>query len=309
MKRNYYKKSRKARSFRKKTPVRSSLLSKQLAVMYNPFSTATDTPKVPDGQLTNSLGERLNFVFEFDKSSLQITGDNFVATCVLAATPKFLMTAQGTFSGAPLRFVNKNGNFVDTLVGIEPWLNQLSESAQIRKVRMVSIGYRFALMNNSDNNEGWFMAARNDNLSTGPLYTDPQVCNGFVAGKLRDIHKYQFTLHPNGRVFPFLGKALADPVDVNVDPVHYIEEEDRFSTKTSQTSGFDTISLKISGGADTKLMCHVSANIEFTIERDQALYRYQTSCIAQPNVVDAIIPKLRADGRAAVPFTGSFPLA
>lgn len=306
MKKSYYRKSSRARSFRKKSKG-STLLSKQLAVIYNPFSTATDTPKVPDGQCVNSLGERLNFVTELDKAAVGDTApeSQFVMEALLSASMKTPISVAKSFKNdtAVVHF-NNTGTFASTIPDGGNWIQKLTEASQIRKVRVVSMGYRFSLMNNADNNEGWFMAARNDSVSQGIQYKDPQDCNGFVAGKLRDIHKYQFTLQPNGREFPFLpnppgGTTGHDP-EINTTIV---------ANTYLSTSGFDTISVKFSGGKDTKLMVHISANIEFTITNGGALYRYQTTCLAYPNVIDKILPKLRADVRAAVPFTGSFPLA
>lgn len=312
MKKSYYKKAAKARSYRKKRYTGSnggsSILSKQLAVMYNPFSTATDTPKIPDGSTSSSLGERLNFVFEFDKTHVGnlLDTETLVAELSLSASYETLIRLSKKFSVTENKVYSLHESSVQENLPstfADSWLNQLNQ-ADIDKVRIVSCGYRFSLMNNADDNEGWFMAARMDTSTVGAVYKDPQICNGFVAGKLRDIHKYQFTLHPSGREFPWLTGFLGQ------GHWHSSDTGEQFAnTVEDRHSGFDTIALKISGGKTTKLMCHISVNVEFCIKESAGLFRYQTVSLAYPQMVDSIIPKLRADPRAAIPVTGSFPVA
>ena len=221
-----------------KQNVRKSKGSDQLSVYVNPWSTATTNPKVPDGKCRLSTGLRLQNVHEYlndnngpmefiifpgcacGLSANSRTVDNSMPPGSISAVGSegdLLYENHGTFTPS------KNGNF-------EVFVQE--RSAAIAKWRLVSQAVRFTLINNADENDGWFEAIRftvtsdygkliaKRTAATGGVGyvapTDGQANPGngpghdsifdnignlvehpsYISGKLRDIHRYQFQLRP-----------------------------------------------------------------------------------------------------------------
>ena len=305
MKKSYIRRSTKRRSkkrsYGRTKSYSSSPAYKQLAVMINPFSSATDQPKVPDGSYSESFGERLNFIstLAHDSADTKVTNFDFISGMKILFRPSFdypYIVYDGAGAG---KLPTNTPTFVPhgtTLT--DPYTKGFVAKEDLKSVRIVSVGYRIQLMNNADDNEGFFSVGRKNPTSGGPLWEKPEKLTGFVCGKLRDIHKYQFNLHPTGRQYENL--SLESP---------YYDENTNSLNVDAGTNGFDEICLFLSGGLNTKIMIFTSINFEFCLKSTKEMARFQTSCYAYPNLVDAYLPKIKRDIRAAVPLTGSFPLA
>lgn len=143
---------------------------------------------------------------------------------------------------------------------------------EVAKWRLVSAGAKITLINNSDSNEGYFEAVRVSfhgvtglvdpamvkntlsHLIDGQLLDQPS----YVSGKLRDIHKYAFSLKPDG-----------------------INHDFELPTVTLD-GGFDAILIKIvgravaAGSGGTQVLVHTASNQEVVYTPQSRFVRFQT---------------------------------
>ena len=155
---------------------------------------------------------------------------------------------------------------------------QLSDGeipVELSKWRLISSGIKLSLINNSDSNDGYFEAIRFTsgltqggnvdqsilraelaNIVTSSMIDQPS----YVAGKLRDIHKYQFQLKPDGINHDFQdNKAYLD-------------------------NGFDMVLIRIQGRDDqaggdtskTQLLAHAVSNQEMVYSITSKWSRFHT---------------------------------
>jgi hypothetical protein len=141
--------------------VRSSSTAKQLAVMVNPFSVSTTNPKIPDGLGVTTAGLRLQ-----SAGPLNAANGQTIIHCILhPGLPSGMATCRSTV-GSPAAPVAGSCQYWPysnhiSLNSIDSYdrIGQTSDT-QISKWRLVSQGLRLSLINNSDNNEGWWQACR-----------------------------------------------------------------------------------------------------------------------------------------------------
>jgi hypothetical protein len=249
-----------------------------LAVYANPFSTACTSPRIPDNKVYSSCGVRVQAVGEFTNDTtapmemLLFPGLNnsfFATSCI------------GGVNGA-LPFTN-HGKFSLALVQ--------DPASSVHKWRQVSCGMKVTLVNNSDENDGWFEAIRVQGSDSSGFGVQPQLAgpDGFVGspggvpvmpainvgitnlvehptyitGKLRDIHKYMFQLNPQGSDHEF--QIIARPPDVTI-------------AQLLDNENFDMIYLRVWGRAGastpTRLMVHVVSNQELIYDEASSMVRY-----------------------------------
>lgn len=214
------------------------------AVVRNPFSTAVTHAKLPDGAVSMSSSCRYSMSYDISDQS------GYVDILLVPGFNAPIVTRQAAGSGqttAPLyalRTVSTRGyNVPSRHTTIEfdntntPTLATVRHNASTpNQYRVVSQGLRVSMINNSQDNDGWFEAIRiNPSYSNtdfgivdqttaniGKIYPIPSVFeNGiagidgvsgtsfdnnrvdlsmnpsYIAGKLRDIHKHTFFLHRN----------------------------------------------------------------------------------------------------------------
>lgn len=133
--------------------------SEDLAVMRNPFSTATISPKVPDGQANMSTGCRAQNAAQYEMN------DNNKPSYIILS-PGLQVMANCIFSnnGAWNHKVMSN---LDTQV---QWQRQAPQGGTVDELRrpidmpckwrIVSAGARVTLINNRLDDDGWFEAIR-----------------------------------------------------------------------------------------------------------------------------------------------------
>lgn len=214
------------------------------AVVRNPFSTAVTHAKLPDGAVSMSSSCRYSMSYDISDQS------GYVDILLLPGFNAPIVTRQAVGNSsttAPryeLRTVSPRGYTVPSRhttitydSDSDPKLATIVHSASTpNQYRVVSQGLRISMINNSQDNDGWFEAIRiNPSYSTtdfgiidpttaniGKIYPIPAVFeNGicgidgvsgtssdnnrvdlsmnpsYIAGKLRDIHKHTFFLHRN----------------------------------------------------------------------------------------------------------------
>lgn len=297
---------RKSKSYTKKGRYGSSPAktesSKQLAVYQNPFSVATQQPKIPDGQRNFSLGTSF-------RSQISVIGtDIFVALFpgvhTFAAVyntagsipnwstqPTYYMTrpqSSGEITVTELDGGKKVVSFVDK--ALEAW-------------RCVSAGIKIKCINNSLNNEGMYQAIRlrqcHDSPSAAydgeghhpkfnaipPLSTwsnDPT----YVSGMLSKIHLKSFQLAPENPLHDF----------IPWDEMGASETEHSVLYDTS----YDVVLIKISGGPSTKVLMDGFFNQEQTFRANSQLNYYQTQTMqVAPATLQTVQNKIKYKCRRA----------
>lgn len=139
----------------------------ELQVYRDPFSTATTNPKIPDGKATHSCGLRLQAVREWVNGNSGNTTMEFLLFPGISNGLSAWSVGTGVYpddatdSNNSMAYTNHaplvafdNGTEGGALSVVQPF------QGRIVKWRMVSQAARFTLINNSDENDGWWEAVR-----------------------------------------------------------------------------------------------------------------------------------------------------
>lgn len=278
-------------------------LDGNLAVYFNPFSPASSTPRIPDNKVYSSCGIKLQAVTEFSNDNtapmefILFPGLN---NCLCSNS---VIGGSGPLSGN-MPFTNHAGVI---LTGTD--YNQPPATA-IHKWRMVSCGMKMTLINNSDENDGWFEAIRvqgsdTSGFSLSVLGTNyiiggagggfPAINSGitnlpehptYITGKLRDIHKYEFILNPQGADHEF---EIAPRVMTAETATEFMLDNENF----------DMIFLRVWGRAGastpTRLMCHVVANQELVYDEASSMVRYHGNAPGTMNSMAVARKRMMSD--------------
>lgn len=217
----------------------SSAHAQSFAVMTNPFSKATQRPKIPDGSAIASLSRRVQHVSEIKNKLNEDTIDLVMCPSLgLAAVAKNVDGENATALYKHYTFANQ---------GIESGFDgaQLVNNHAIASWRLVSQGISFQLANTDDENDGWWEACRysptkdpahfnlakadgtqagamagstvvltpdsgyflvGSGSADGPAFTlkgNMVEQPGYTTGLLKDIHKHQFKLLNNTNEIDF----------------------------------------------------------------------------------------------------------
>lgn len=254
-----------AKGTRKKTAPRGGE-SGYLNILVNPFSTSTMAPKLLDGKVTRTSGIRLRSTGEL---SCYTSGPSMIAL-IPGLSNSVCWNIDGSTVVAPGAF----GGHVGTT----------TDRALVQKCRLVSVGLRLTLINNADQNDGYWEAARipvsaadftvnsTTGLATFGFISDEtknlSQYQTYQTGKIRDLHRIQFDLASQSTEHDFnlvVASAGAEMLDTT----------------------FDVVVIKINGrtgsGIDpTKLMYDTISNQEVVYKEDTALSRLMTKTKRSP---------------------------
>jgi len=261
----------------------------------NPFSNYISNPKVPDGRLHQSAGVRFQASAELRSEGTQsmaimLTPFNntpivYTPSCTAGDEILIPTDANGEyFPNVTTKQAQVDGETMSTR-GIEitnymPSIQDVDNtSTKIDKWRVVSQAMKLMLVNNTDNNNGYFEAIRfsldrNDTVSGD---ADPAVVYGtkisidnlvqnptYVSGKLRDLSKYSFQLKPvNTDHDPMEGYDQCH--DKNLDAILVVLHADQPMVGTTLRP--------------TKVLCHAITNQEFLFNENNIMARFHTGGI------------------------------
>lgn len=303
-------------------------------VLYNPFTPYVSTPKVPDGREFLSAGVRLQVVKEIicsqEKPSYIAvfpglhSGVFFITPTADPATnlhkdpPYGLMPyarhgpiteMSGTEVGIA---ANDDGNAVPGVVTAKRW--DYKPDGKIAKWRLVSQGVKMSLLNNSDENEGWYEMIRyqmypnygeggnfrlhlvgTDQAAIGPFTTDGDATNilSTVPG-IQNLESTNFCEHPtyqSGKLRHLnrtIWKLMANTADHD-----FMTLPDNITTKSNPPlldTTFDCMIFRINARMappatppaaqptiiPTKLLIHVVSNQEIVYDESCTLSRYHS---------------------------------
>lgn len=143
-------------------------VGKQLAVLRNPFSQATNQPKVPDGKSQTSLSRRMRLtqeILSYDDNAIHIV----LLPLLNCPATAFNVEYNGTTKFIPMVFkggkLGYSGGQRTVLPAASSQYDQDTSwwqfsGAELSKWRIVSQGIRFNLLNVMDENDGWYEAIR-----------------------------------------------------------------------------------------------------------------------------------------------------
>lgn len=266
-------------------------------VVYKPFSSKYPAPKIPDGSTSLSTGQKLQFINSFNCPT-----DRPLVYCIFPG----LGCCGVVFNGAQayhFNFTDKHGCWEKTASGLDQSDNLIA------KWRMVSSGVKFTLTNNADENDGWFECVRaqvahdpktwtlvNALDGSAPINGSPVVLRPVMAGdtplgidlntmidhpsyrtgKLRDIHKYQFNLSPNGTNHDFIRVRESYKVatlDESADSGDILKDlvDDNYDCLIIRIHG-----RSVTGESQTNILTHVVSNQEVVYENGTTLARFHT---------------------------------
>jgi hypothetical protein len=274
------------------------LAYRQLAVYRNPFSTAVTQPKIPDGKCTLSLGRKVQAVKEFTP----IGGANgFILEFLLYPGLRNSVYVRGVDLAARIMpFDVTHASMTRNATVIEQ-----DTSNAVGQWRTVSCGLKLTLVNNTDQNEGWWEAVRfattkgektfdvrnftaDTVVDTEQAYIVPQegagainyFANGiagsvqmienpsYMTGKLRDIHKYMFKLRPHNTEHDF------NRVRREYEYQTVVGEQDIIQDLVDYD--FDMCLIRVHCSDVTKIMAHTVHNIEAMYEPGSILATMHT---------------------------------
>lgn len=281
----------------------------------NPFAQGY-APKIRDGKCASSLGRKFQCVTTLANDTT-VTMDILVwpglqtgATVIGAQDAK---VADTTFNNAfsTLRY-NTHAKFegkVTAATATTPEtatdIKQIGDN-QISKWRVVSQALKLTLVNNADENDGWFECCRyslGDNKKTfvnrfkaqtgmdtatdnpHDLHTGLGAAKGesstldikakenmhdhstYFSGKLRDIHKYMFKLKTNDSQHDFIDLQRS-----------YLSESD--FVEDLMDGSLDVLHIRIhgrgSGDKATKVLAHLVSNQELMYAQDSLMAQMHT---------------------------------
>lgn len=250
-------------------------IQNSLAVMRNPFSTATTTPKVCDGKMGHSVGVREGVAVDVSDEEGELA---FILSPGLTSS---LCTIAANKTSPEVVYHANSGDAQISSTGTKTPDNP-------DRFRLVSAGMRITCINNSENNNGWFEAIRvpisfTYSEATASLLADTIVIGGqpvinsvlenelirtatwanhpsYVTGKLRNLEKHLFYLQPTGdREVNLLGT-----------PADYFDK------------AFDIVMVRVHAAASTdvtqKLTCmvHCVTNWEYSYDASNPRSRYHS---------------------------------
>lgn len=149
-------------------------IPKQLSVVKNPFSMATNQPKIPDGKSQTSLSRRLRLCKEVTNNFNGSTGAIHIVMMPILGCPVMAFDCVATdtkfkkkwvpffFKGAGIGYSSYTEvlGTADTTQFDEDVTMATYQGTEMSKWRIVSEGLRLQLMNVMDENDGWWEACR-----------------------------------------------------------------------------------------------------------------------------------------------------
>lgn len=222
------KSKRKLTTTRKPTSTSTSEVNKHLHVVANPFSGATQHPKIPDGKVPNSLSRRLRNTVSFTASTSTYT-DILIGPTFGNLANTFGASIDSAKGSGIIGAVGQTAGIIGNFVGAGPYT--ITPAGNIAKQRIVSQAIRLTQINNDEQNDGWYECCRLnipkqstfygfcniDNTDTtmngsknAVLFPDQSVQAsylnglplveqpGYTSGMLKDLKNKEFKLQPVG---------------------------------------------------------------------------------------------------------------
>lgn len=240
--------------------------AQQLAVVLNPFSSATEQPKIPDGSRNHSLG------VSYKNSGVLVgtTGSTTGITVVLfPGRRSFAMSWKGTPStpdAIPEETFYSTPETLTRAAGV--W----SDEDQLDAWRTVSQGIKLRDISATEKNNGWWCAVRyrprcsdsNDNGWSTSILTEDD------APDLTGLGEY--TKWANDPSYSSGSLKTIGMKNFNLCP----ETSDPSWTSWIGDRNLDIIVIYIRGGGEENILYNIATNHETSYQSTSVLNKYQT---------------------------------
>lgn len=284
--------SRKGKSKTFGSSPKTTEAAKQLAVYVNPFSVATQQPKIPDGARNHSLGVSYRY-------STALTLTDVLPACYVALVPGLTTTLiyraiESTDNAWP--FINVGADEIVYHTKPQSWghvfatdgnrVEPFYSNPSVEAWRCVSQGLKIRTTNNALTDQGFWQAirfrhcnvpskirVRMDGTGTGyfPMWENkvPVVAEwpndpSYMSGTLRQLSSKSFMLATEDNKHKFISMPTTGE---HQEIVQYDQLYD---------TSFDTILIKITGAENTNLLFESFSNQESTWNAASELNAYQT---------------------------------
>jgi hypothetical protein len=262
----------------------------QILAHLDPFSNRFNPPKLNDGKASMSSGIKLRMT---GQTTLPTTTGASVTLCLgPGLSSNFYAT-----DGLPVQTYN--------LPIYQAHIGTPELRSTIKHIRLVGSAGRFSLLNNADQNEGYWEAVRvpfnwsDLTVRQGGVATDPVTgsldFSGAIAaagadfsqhstyqtGKLKDLHKYQFKLNSTTNEHPFtdpsvIGTGLISDVPLSTQQKGWIDET------------FDLVLIRVFGRNEAALPSviryEIVSNQEVVWKENSQVARLMTRSFAYPDM-------------------------
>lgn len=273
----------------------------------NPFLKTNIGAKIPDGKATLSNPVRVQSVVEMISTGIENLSGELSGQSVVCLMPCINSVASVFVGGAlPVRPLALT-NHVPLVIGTDGTKYSQPVGNIVQKWRVVSQALKISLVNNAEENDGWWEAIRispdfkdgsyvsgnegsfygilggSDSTATGTSKRLPFVEElqenwtqhpTYISGRLREIHTVMFKLNSTTTDHDFLPLKQDGPITDLLDPA------------------YDVILIRINGritsasdNSKTRLLFHGVSNQELIYKDNAVLQQYATPCYAVNNAI------------------------
>lgn len=310
-------------------------VSKQLDVVKYPHSTATSAPKIPDGSITQSLGQRFH---EYDvQTTTGVESQTVILYPGLQSCGVITKDEAGTGTGPTDSWFYNDKQVTPAIVATG---GVITMTSKIRKWRMVSCGIKIRSTNNTTENSGTWSARRVTVPTRAGLYrlklnsaTSMQgvVLSGaavnepnagmfkasahkdsttFASGKISEIGKQYFQLQDQSQgahdmvdipdKFKLVsGGMLVPPTDFTL--THPLDDtvENSVEMEGLIDRGMDAIVISFKGHSNCMLSFDMVANYELVFGPSSEVYSYMSETSNGATQFSKVVKKLRFQNKLA----------
>lgn len=285
---------------------------RQLQVYRYPFSTATSSPKIPDGKLTQSYGQKFNH-------AITITGVQ--QYLVLAPCFDTFWIGFNNAENSPHQIHQVQHELSQCKIVTTEQNVQYTGPAAIGKWRIVSKSMKIRNINSDDENDGYWEAVRIPANNIHRMFsldrknspteagTNPWVNRGFgithefkeslkansnwlmnasyCSGKVKNLSQYEFKLSPqvlehNMLDIPkYMEWKVADytaVTEANVGQEEIDGKDLSHLFKWGIDNQWDIVIIKLTGIDASKYLVHTVMNVEYQMREDSKYSTFQTEC-------------------------------
>lgn len=266
----------------------------QILSHLDPFSNRFNPPKIHDGKASMSSAIKLRMT---GQTTLPTTTGGSVTLCLGPGLSSNFYAVDG------LPVLPYTTPIYQAHVGTQALRDT------IKHIRLVGAAARFSLLNNADQNEGYWEAVRvpfnfsdldvrNSGTPTDPVTgalnfagsitsagTDLSQHSTYQTGKLKDLHKYQFKLNSTSNEHPFTDPSVIGNGDLVAQTAANIQRG--FIDET-----FDIVLVRVFGRNEAALPSviryEIVSNQEVVFKENSQVARLMTRSHALPDMANVL---------------------
>jgi hypothetical protein len=274
----------------------------QILAHLDPFSNRFNPPKIHDGKASMSSAIKLRMT---GQTTLPTTTGGHVTLCLGPG----LSSNFYAYNGLPS--VAFNEPIYSSHIGTE------ALRSTIKAIRLVGCAARFSLLNNADQNEGYWEAIRvpttyTELLCRTDIIGGPGVMNGslnfynvienagsdlsqhstYQTGKLKDLHKFQFKLNSTTNEHPFTDlSVIGDGAADGAQTPETLAKVDKISRAFIDET-FDCVLIRVYGRNEaalpSMLRYEIVANQEVVFKEQSQVSRLMQRSFAHPDMSNVL---------------------